>query len=234
MDVLTAELTPSRLAEVLQEPEKALLGRVLKTIGQERCAQVLVDVLSIENSGGMLIKSGARRRTAGGVFFELVKERCTGRERHYLFAPRPVKRPAPKGTPQTAHAPALAPMPFTLDDWKGLTPMAVTASLKLVLRDLPETRERDGMVYMALSNEPKGLPKGISLDNAPIYLTSPVKQWKTACAKAEQIRASGTPALLIIEAHISAREGALLGAIKGIQIVEGKAPGQPQTPTPSA
>ena len=39
MDVLTAELTPSRLAEVLQEPEKALLGRVLKTIGQERCAE---------------------------------------------------------------------------------------------------------------------------------------------------------------------------------------------------
>ena len=79
------------------------------------------------------------------------------------------------------------------------------------------------MVYMALHNEPKGLPKGINLDNAPIYLTSPVKQWKTACTRAEQIRASGTPALLIIEAHISAREGALLGAIKGIQIVEGKA-----------
>ena len=75
----------------------------------------------------MLIKSGARRRTAGGVFFELVKERCTGKERHYLFAPRPVKRAAPKGTPQAAHAPALAPMPFTLDHWKGLTPMPVTA-----------------------------------------------------------------------------------------------------------
>ena len=38
MDTLTAELSPSILAEVLQEPEKALLGRVLKTLGQERCA----------------------------------------------------------------------------------------------------------------------------------------------------------------------------------------------------
>ena len=37
MDVLTAELTHSILADILQEPEKALLGRVLKTIGQERC-----------------------------------------------------------------------------------------------------------------------------------------------------------------------------------------------------
>ena len=102
--------------------------------------------------------------------------------------------------------------------------MPVTATLKLVLRDLPETRERDGLVYMALTNEPKGLPKGISLDSGPLYLTSPVKQWRTACTKAEQIRTSGTPALLIVEAHVSAQDGALMGVAKGIQVVEGKVP----------
>ena len=117
---------------------------------------------------------------------------------------------------------------LTLDLWKGLTPMPVTATLKLVLRDLPETRESDGMVYMALHNEPRGLPKGISLDSGPLYLSSPVKQWKTACTRAEQIRATGTPALLIVEAHVSTREGALIGVVKGIQVVEGKAAGQPQ------
>jgi hypothetical protein len=221
MDVLT----PSRLAEVLQEPEKALLGRVLKTLGQERCAQVLAETLSTEANGGMLIKSGARRRTPGGVFFELVKERCTGKERHYLFAPRPVKHASP-GKPQAAPAPELAPMPLPLDLWKGLTPMPVTATLKLVLRDLPETRERDGMVYLALTNEPKGLPKNISLDSGPLYLTSPAKQWRAACTRAEQIRASGTPALLIIEAHVSTKEGALIGVVKGVQVVEGKATAQ--------
>ena len=102
--------------------------------------------------------------------------------------------------------------------------MPITATLKLVLRDLPETRERDGMVYMALHNEPKGLPKGINLDNAPLYLTSPVKQWRTACTRAEQIRATGLPALLIVEAHVSTKEGALVGVVKGVQVVEGKAP----------
>ena len=40
--------------------------------------------------------------------------------------------------------------------------MPVTATLKLVLRDLPETRESGGMVYMALTNEPRGLPKNIT------------------------------------------------------------------------
>ena len=104
----------------------------------------------------------------------------------------------------------------------------MTATLKLVLRDLPETRESSGMVYMALHNEPKGLPKGISLDSGPLYLTCAVKQWRTACTKAEQIRASGTPALLIVEAHVSTREGALVCVVKGVQVVEGKAPMQPQ------
>ena len=119
------------------------------------------------------------------------------------------------------------PVVLTLDLWKGLRPMAVTATLKLVLRELPETRERDGMVYMTLQNEPRGLPKGISLDNGPLYLSSPVKQWKTACTRAEQIRTTGTPALLIVEAHVSTHEGALMGVVKGIQVVAGKAAAQP-------
>ena len=105
--------------------------------------------------------------------------------------------------------------------------MPVTATLKLVLRELPETRERDGMVYMALHHEPRGLPKGLSLDSGPLYLTSPVKQWKTACTKAEQIRALGMQALLIVEAHVSTKEGALVGVVKGIQVVEGKAAAVP-------
>lgn len=101
--------------------------------------------------------------------------------------------------------------------------MPVTATLKLVLRDLPETRESAGMVYMALTNEPRGLPKGIALESGPLYLTSAVKQWKTACARAAEIRASGVPALLIVECHVSTREGALVGVLKSVQVVEGKA-----------
>ena len=112
--------------------------------------------------------------------------------------------------------------------------MPVTATLKLVLRDLPETRESNGLVYMALQNEPRGLPKGISLDSSPLYLSSPVKQWRTACTRAAQIRATGTPALLIVEAHVSTKEGALIGVVKGVQVVEGKASVPPQATAPSA
>jgi len=79
------------------------------------------------------------------------------------------------------------------------------------------------MVYMALTNEPRGLPKGISLDSGPLYLTCAVKQWRTACTKAQQIRTTGLPALLIVEAHVSTRDGALMAVVKSVQVVEGKA-----------
>jgi|SRR6516162_9108952 hypothetical protein len=111
--------------------------------------------------------------------------------------------------------------------------MQVTATLKFVLRDLPETQERDGMIAMTLHNEPRGLPKDSSLAPSPLAVICAVKQWKNACTKAAQIRANGTPALLIVEAHVGARDSALVGVVKGIQVVEGKAPA-PAATTPSA
>ena len=102
--------------------------------------------------------------------------------------------------------------------------MQVTATLKLVLRELPETHEQDGLVSMTLTNEPRGLPTGVTLAPSPLALACAVKQWKNACTKAEQVRASGTPALLIVEAHVGARDSSLVGIVKGIQVVEGKAP----------
>jgi hypothetical protein len=215
MDTLTADM----LAETLQEPKKSLLAKVLRTLGQERCQAIFADTLTMESHGGMRTRAGDRRRTPGGTFFHLARQQCSKEERARLF-PYPSAKP-PQQQPQPA--PALAPIPLTLDHWEGLTPMPVTAILKLVLREMPETREHGGLVYMALHNEPRGLPKGISLDSGPLYLTAPVKPWRTACTRAEQIRASGTPALLIVEAHVSTRDGALVGVVKGVQVVEGKA-----------
>jgi len=65
MDTLTADV----LAEALQEPKKALLAKVLRTIGPERCAAIFAETLTIEANGGMLVQAGDRRRTPGGTFF---------------------------------------------------------------------------------------------------------------------------------------------------------------------
>jgi PHAX RNA-binding domain len=219
MDTLTADI----LAEALQEPKKSLLAKVLKTIGQERCQAVFTEACTLEASGGTLTADGTRRRTPGGTFFHLVRQQCSKEERARLFP----RLPAQPSQQQPKHArPDAAPVALTLDLWKGLRPMHVTATLKLVLRDMPETRESNGLVYMALQHEPRGLPKGITLDTGPLYLSSPVKQWRTACTRAAEIRATGTPALLIVEAHVSTKEGALIGVVKTVQVVEGKAPAQ--------
>src|SRR5688572_15723381 len=75
---------------------------------------------------------------------------------------RPARRPraAPPG-PAPAAPPAGAPAPvrdFTPYLPQGGSPMAVTATLKFVLREIPASREHDGLVYLALHNVPKGVP----------------------------------------------------------------------------
>jgi hypothetical protein len=104
-------LTPTTLAELLQEPEKALLARVLKMLGQERCAAILADTLTIESNGGMLTRAGDRRRSPGGVFLQLVKDRCTGKERYFLFAPAPAKKQPNQAQPASHTNPTDRPHP---------------------------------------------------------------------------------------------------------------------------
>src|SRR5207253_8807171 len=95
MDALTVDT----LAEILQEPNRPLLTQVLRMLGQDRCRVILEDTLQCEANGGMLRRDGTHRRTPGGVFFQLVKERVTPPERRRLF-PRPA--------PQRHRTPALS------------------------------------------------------------------------------------------------------------------------------
>ena len=102
--------------------------------------------------------------------------------------------------------------------------MQTTATLKLILRQMPETNTKNEFVFAALQNEPRGVPKGVSLDATPLYLACPRHQWQTACTKAEQIRATGVPALFLLECHAGMKDGYLLAVVKAIQAVAGKAP----------
>jgi len=94
MDVLIVDT----LAEVLQEPNRPLLGQVLRTLGPDRTRAVLTATLQCEANGGMRTTDGTRRRTPGGVFFQLVRQQARPHECWRLFP-----RPAPQygqGPPQ--------------------------------------------------------------------------------------------------------------------------------------
>ena len=131
MDPLTAE----KLAAVLQEPNVLLLRQVLRVLCEARCRDMLAETLTMESQGGMLTRAGHRRRTPGGVFFHLVKDRSTGKERHALCAMQRSTKRRKQTAPSTTPATAAPPVSLTLDLWKGLQPLSVTATLKLVLRD---------------------------------------------------------------------------------------------------
>src|SRR5918999_5104487 len=96
MDTLTVE----KLAEVLQEPNRPLLTQVLRTLGPDRTAAVLVETLQCEAAGGMLTTNGTRRRTPGGTFFQIVRRQASPYERRRLF-PRPAPQHS-QGQPQAS------------------------------------------------------------------------------------------------------------------------------------
>lgn len=79
------------LGEIDAKP-KRLLRRLIETCGP--CfAQGLLEITErIEARGGMMVNDGSRRRTSGGVFFKLAKQRMTTEQRRLVFWPRDGQR----------------------------------------------------------------------------------------------------------------------------------------------
>jgi hypothetical protein len=163
MDTVTVDT----LAEALQEPNRPLLTKVLRTLGQDRCAIILADTLTSETNGGMLTRDGTRRRTPGGVFFQLVKERATPQERRRLFP-----RPAPQhgqGQPQALAVLTWDQVPSIIQILT--TPPAGEArTMKLTLIGRPGKVETRGqaVVFRMQGKPPGSLPRGLPpVPNAP-------------------------------------------------------------------
>lgn len=197
MDALTAET----LAKILQEPKVPLLRQVLRTVGPERCAAILADTLSWEARGGMLTKDGTRRRTPGGVFFQLVKERVTPKERQRLFYPSMPQQPK---APAQPHARPQVP---TWDDVQAfvqtLPQGEATVKLTLIGRPaLDAIQTRPTYVAFRLQGKAPGpLPKGLPPvpDQHPLtwLVVMALRQWN----RVQESLAAHADDTLIIEGH---------------------------------
>jgi hypothetical protein len=104
--------------------------------------------------------------------------------------------------------------------------MEVSATLMLVLRELPQADEQHGFIFLRLANVPTGLPAGTTMARTPLSLRCTAQRWRAAWAQAAQLRASGAQPVLKIDAHVGARNNELIGIVRGIQVVPGK-PGAP-------
>jgi hypothetical protein len=94
------------LAKILDETEpqpRTQLRRLLQLCGERFVELVLLQTEAVEAEGGLLIKDGSRRRTMGGVFFYLARQKMAARlQRSVFHISKPGSEEAKKGKPQSA------------------------------------------------------------------------------------------------------------------------------------
>src|SRR5262245_38549655 len=76
----------AQLGETEDGPRGTIL-RVVERLGQAAARAFLEETLAIEAQGGIWLGDGSRRRTPGGVFFYLVRERSPKPDRLAIFYP---------------------------------------------------------------------------------------------------------------------------------------------------
>ena len=93
-----AEFIADSLAETEELP-RSQIAKVTKVLGREETLALLREVERIEAAGGLLVPDGSRRRTPGGVFFHLARQKLPRPVRFRIFAP---PQPPPEVDPATS------------------------------------------------------------------------------------------------------------------------------------
>jgi hypothetical protein len=171
------------------------ISRVVWVKGTEHASAWLAEALEIEAGTGMLTDDG-QRRTVGGIFFKLVKNGSTARERGRMFGPPPHQ--VRKGR--------LQPLPeaerIELTRVSLSLPAGEVKSMKLTLIGRPGRVLEKGVVAITTMTGgqapalPKGLPQPPSAAvTYVVYMAA--KQWSKVKAAIE-----GNPAeSLIVEGY---------------------------------
>ena len=137
------------------------IRRIVQRLGPEAAFAFLHEAHQIEAQGGLMLPDGSRRRTLGGVFFFLVRERVSPEDRAAIFPPWS-KRPAVRaGNPPSPAAapPAPVPQPATLPNLSG---ELRTVKITLLGRPGPITTSPTGTITTTMqSSSVPALPKGV-------------------------------------------------------------------------
>jgi hypothetical protein len=107
---MSIEDTVSSIAKALGEVEEIPLtqiGGVVRVLGEDGSLSLLKETLEIEANGGQLLADGTRRRSPGGVFFQLARKKLPVEERKEIFR----ERKPTGGDDAPASSPGEAPAP---------------------------------------------------------------------------------------------------------------------------
>jgi len=95
----TVSTIAKALGEVEEQPLTQIAG-VVKVLGEQVALGLLEETQRIEQSGGMFLPDNSRRRTPGGVFFLLARQKLSHEDKVAIFRPaKPPKPPQPAPEP---------------------------------------------------------------------------------------------------------------------------------------
>lgn len=100
---MATEDTISHIAKSLGEVEETPLAQitgVVRVLGEDGALSLLNETLEIEKGGGMTLADGTRRRSPGGVFFQLARRKLPPEEKKLIF--REKKPEQPESVPPSA------------------------------------------------------------------------------------------------------------------------------------
>jgi hypothetical protein len=107
---MATEDTVSHIAKTLGEVEEIPLSQIsgiVRVLGEEGATALLVETQEVEKAGGMLLADGTRRRSPGGVYFQLARRKLPPEEKKIIF--REKKNEAGDAPPDSSSRGAAAP-----------------------------------------------------------------------------------------------------------------------------
>ena len=105
---MATEDTVSTIAKALGESDEIPLGQiagVVRALGEELSLKLLEETKQIEAKGGMMLPDNSRKRTPGGVFFFLARQKLSHDDKLAIFRPAKPAKPAQAPTPEVSPFP---------------------------------------------------------------------------------------------------------------------------------
>jgi hypothetical protein len=178
----------NRIARTLGETQRvpwAQIRRIVEALGPEPALALVAEVHALEAAGGMLVPDGHRRRTPGGVYFVLARERLTPEQREVVFPPvdwkalhqaqraRRAAARAEGGAAPSPAAPAAPVLPALIWAERGILARELRAEqgeakVKVTLLGRPRKiiTKADCVITVMASMQAPSLPKGVPVPPA--------------------------------------------------------------------
>lgn len=209
-----SDSTISEICALLGETDakaRWTIERIVSVLGEQRARELAAEALAAKDDPVTAVREDGHARTAGGMFFKLVKDRCDTPTRLRIFYPWRLKDRKAYAEPSR---PALS--------WEARLPLLAKASLRPgVLRNMKVTlsgrpdsvvQQPDFVMLAMRNNAHPALPRGLPAPPAAqalvtVYVTR--KHWGAVSAAL----ASDPGDFLIVEGYALYDE-----AIKGLAV----------------